>query len=120
MQASLFSVIDDTMKKAKEHDARQATRKSDDKKRRTQEASTRKRKARVSRGGKLKRHPSRAPAKKRVVKTKKVAMLGHEDGPLGDIMGRDGDTLYIQWPGMNRLYSHNAKYMISVEATDEN
>jgi len=81
---------------------------------------TRKRKSRkVSRGTKLKRHPSRAPAKKRVVKTKKVAMQGHEDGPLGDIIDRDGDTLQIQWPGKDRLMSHNARFMVSVEVKDE-
>ena len=75
----------------------------------------RKAKQRVVRGGALKRHPSRPPAKKRVVRTKKVAMQGHEDGPLGEIVDRDGDTLYIQWPGKDRLYSHNARYMVSVE-----
>lgn len=127
MQGSLFSVIDDTMKGAQAHDARVEARKAEDKKRREQEMSARKRKSgrkrkattKVSRGNKLKRHPSRPPVKKRVVKTKKVAMQGHEDGPLGDIVSRDGDTLYIQWPGMDRLYSHNARYMVSVETKDE-
>lgn len=81
---------------------------------------TKKRKAqKVVRGGALKRHPSRPPVKKRVVKTKKVAMQGHEDGPLGEIMGRDGDTLYIQWPGKDRLMSHNARYMVSVDDKEE-
>ena len=81
----------------------------------------RKRKAatKVSRGTKLKRHPSRPPVKKRVVKTKKVAMQGHEDGPLGDIIDRDGDTLQIQWPGKDRLMSHNARFMVSVEVKNE-
>lgn len=73
----------------------------------------------VARGGALKRHPSRPPVKKRVVKTKKVAMMGHEDGPLGDIVSRDGDTLQIQWPGKDRLMSHNARYMVSVNEEEE-
>ncbi len=123
MQGSLFTVIDDINKGAAAHDARAAARKAEDKKRRAQELKDRKRKARkatkVSRGNKLKRHPSRPPVKKRVVKTKKVAMQGHEDGPLGDIISRDGSTLFIQWPGMDRLYSHNAMYMVSVEVKDE-
>ena len=120
MQASLFS-DSNVVKGAAEHDARVATRKADDKKKRAQELSARKRKAtKVTRGNKLKRHPSRPPKQKRVVSTKKVAMRGHEDGPLGDIIGREGSTLYIQWPGMDRLFSHNAMYMVSVEVTDEN
>jgi len=73
----------------------------------------------VKRSNKLKRHPTRPPVKRRVVKTKKVAMQGHEDGPLGDIIHRDGDTLQIQWPGKDRLMSHNARYMVSVEVKDE-
>lgn len=69
----------------------------------------------VSRGTKLKRHPSRPPVVKRVVKTKQVVMNSHPDGPRGDIIERDGDDLMIQWPGMSRLYQHNARYMTSVE-----
>ena len=118
MQASLFSEAN-IVKGAQAHDARVEARKAEDKKKREQEMSTRKRKSRkVTRGNKLRRHPSRAPAKKRVVSTKKVAMRGHEDGPLGDIEGREGSTLYIQWPGKDRLMSHNAMYMVSVEVKD--
>lgn len=125
MQASLFS-DSNMVKGAAAHDARQAARKAEDKKKREQEMSNRKRKSgrkrkatiKVSRGNKLKRHPSRPPKKKRVVSTKKVAMRGHEDGPLGDIINREGSTLYIQWPGKDRLMSHNAMYMVSVEVKD--
>jgi len=120
MQASLFTEAN-IVKGAQAHDARVEARKAEDKKKREQEASARKRKAgrKVTRGTKLRRHPSRAPAKKRVVSTKKVAMRGHEDGPLGDIINREGSTLYIQWPGKDRLMSHNAMYMVSVEVKDE-
>lgn len=79
-----------------------------------------KRRARkVKRSNKLKRHPSRAPVVRRVVKTKQVVMISDPDGPRGDIINRDGDDLLIQWPGMDRLYRHNARFMKSVEVTDE-
>ena len=120
MQGSLFTESN-IVKGAQAHDARVAARKAEDKKQRAQEMKERKRKAgrKVKRGNKLKRHPSRAPVKKRVVSTKKVAMRGHEDGPLGDIISREGSTLYIQWPGMDRLFSHNAMYMVSVEVKED-
>jgi hypothetical protein len=73
----------------------------------------------VVRGGALKRHPSRPPAKKRVVRTKLVAMQGHEDGPHGEIVDREGDTLFVKWPGRARIYSHNARYMVSVDNKED-
>lgn len=69
----------------------------------------------VSRSIKLKRHPSRAPIVKRVVKTKQVVMVSNPDGPRGNIIERDGDDLLVQWPGMTRLYRHNASFMRPVE-----
>ncbi len=70
----------------------------------------------VSRGKNLKRHPSRPPVIKRVVKSKPVAMKGHEGGPIGNIVDRDGDTLFIVWPGKgDKVYMHNARYMVSVD-----
>jgi len=74
----------------------------------------------VSRGKNLKRHPSRPPVVKRVVKSKPVAMKGHEDGPIGDIIDREGDTLFIVWPDKgDRVFMHNARYMVSVDRDKE-
>lgn len=70
----------------------------------------------VTRGKNLKRHPSRPPVVKRVVKTKPVAMKGHEAGPIGEIVDRDGDILYVVWPEKgDRVYMHNARFMVSVD-----
>lgn len=79
-------------------------------------AKKRKRRARkVKRSNKLKRHPIRPPVVKRVVKTKQVVMVSNPDGPRGDIIEREGDDLLVQWPGMDRLYRHNARFMKPVE-----
>ncbi len=73
----------------------------------------------VSRGKGLKRHPSRPPVVKRVVKTKPVSMQGHPEF-IGDIVDRDGDTLFIVWRGKgDRVYSHNARFMVSVDEDKE-
>ena len=120
MQGLLFNESN-IVKGAAEHDARLAARKAEDKKKRKEAASIRKRKAgqKVKRSNKLKRHPTRPPVVRRVVKTKQVVLISDPDGPRGDIIDRDGDDLLIQWPGMDRLFRHNARFMKSVEVTDE-
>ncbi len=73
----------------------------------------------VSRGKLLKRHPSRPPVVKRVVKSKPVAMKGHPD-LIGDIVDREGDTLFIVWRSKgDKVYMHNARYMVSVDKDKE-
>lgn len=73
----------------------------------------------VSRGKGLKRHPSRPPVVKRVVKSKPVAMRSNPN-IIGEIVGRDGDTLFIVWPDKgDRVYMHNARYMVSVDEDKE-
>lgn len=73
----------------------------------------------VSRGKGLKRHPSRPPVVKRVVKSKPVSMQAHP-GIIGEIVDRDEDFIYVVWPGKgDRVYAHNARYMVSVDLDKE-
>lgn len=73
----------------------------------------------VSRGKNLKRHPTRPPVVKRVVKSKPVSMKAHPD-IIGEIVDRDGDTLFIIWPDKgDKVYMHNARYMVSVDLDKE-
>jgi len=79
-----------------------------------------KKSVRVSRGKKLKRHPSRAQAVKRVVATKPVKLQYLPNGPIGKIIEsttQEGQRLVrVKWEGKEKATLHNPRFLISVES----
>lgn len=78
-------------------------------------APTPKKTRRVKRGTALKRHPSRPPAKKRVVKSKPVRLHYLPDGPVGEIVGREDDLVRVKWENKEKTTLHNPNFLVSVE-----
>ncbi len=79
---------------------------------------TKKKSARVSRGKKLKRHPVRPQAVKRVVSTRPVRLASSPDGPIGHIVGsvtEEGQrVVLVEWEGRSKVSRHNPRYLVSV------
>jgi len=78
----------------------------------------------VSRGKSLKRHPSRPPAKKRIVASKRVALQSQPDGPFGDIVEtytKDAGErqVGVKWDGKgDKIYRMNPRFLIPIERTE--
>jgi len=81
-----------------------------------------KKSTKVSRGKKLKRHPSRAPAVKRVVATRPVRLASSPDGPIGHIVDSiTEDTqriVLVKWEGRKKVSRHNPRFLVSVREED--